>query len=353
MSWDNKKGKCFYSYYIMFIHPTREGKALVSTCSNNFFRYENRVIVDADISAAWNAPQFRFQRSLLLKGSWQACWGAECAYRPTTFDDHYIADPEVKEHIRSGKTRLAYLPKALYLVPTMVCNQSCYYCYCFRGKRHKHCRTAQLREGLLREIEEILIPAADIVVLSGGEPFFSEVGVKLIRHIIEKYPRKKLYVFTNGVFLDAFGLETIMAHNFLLRVSLPGMSELSYMQVTGTRNYGRVRANIESLLRSGFQGMELTFVLSKESFREIDDFCRFVELNPGIRHALVEPNYFESRRFHRHMSEYEKRYGHLSARIDFDYRNKDLSGRVLRALYNPLHTIAFRSWSLREEKGTG
>lgn len=46
---ENKLANCYKSYYQIWVHPSRSGDAIVSTCCKNLFRLENRLRIKKGI----------------------------------------------------------------------------------------------------------------------------------------------------------------------------------------------------------------------------------------------------------------------------------------------------------------
>ena len=162
----NKVARCYRSFYKMTISPSKEGNAVVATCWNNIFRPENRVIVKENIKDAWNSKELRFQRKLISRGDWGFCKLASCACDPFRREDQFLADPEVKNAIVTKKDSLEYGPKLIAIIPSHGCNCDCNSCFqvLIRNKRIKY----SLKDSLLKEVKETIIPSAKNVIISGG-----------------------------------------------------------------------------------------------------------------------------------------------------------------------------------------
>ena len=344
---------CYFCYYMMYIHPAQDGRAIVSTCCQHAFRRENRIVVGKGIAQTWNSSYFQFQRFLVSRQSRAMCWGADCAHAPAKIVEEAVAEKDVAEAISRKDLALQYPPRYLYLVPSVECNQQCYYCYCYNGNRKSSMRAFSIQESLMEEVRRDIIPGIDYVILSGGEPFFATESIRFMDWFLEAYPQKKLLVFTNGTFLDRFGIERLMKPTIKLRISLPAMREDVYRAVTGTDNFSRVMRNLREVLHWNAAHIILYFVLSRQSASDLDDFCSFVEQNPAIRAGLIQPNYYAGRSFHALMRKSQKRYAHIGNRLIFIYRNQDILQRGLRAFYNPVHTLRYGWWAAVERCRAG
>lgn len=343
--------QCYYPYFMFFINPTRDGKALVSTCCNNFFRRENAVVVDKCLLDTWNSLQFQFQRALLSHQDWSHCLGADCAYIPYDHGDTYGTASDVRDAILDKKIEISYFPKKLFLVPTLQCNNHCYFCYCrqYRLRGKSSYTKFNLSAALLREIRERVIPVVDAITLSGGEAFYAPDSLDIIESVSARYPEKALNVFTNGTLLHRFGIKKIISHNIGLRVSFYGMNPKTYVNVTGTDQFEQMYDNVRSLLSEGYGNISAIYVLSDKTACDVESFCAFVASMPTLKYGLVHTNFYEGKKYHPLMRMLSKKYVALSDRLIFDERDEHVSAMFVRRFYDPLHSLRYGIWKLRQK----
>jgi len=342
---NNTLANCYKSYYEMWIYPVRDGRAVSFTCCSNTFRPENKLIIEQNIKDTWNSSQFQFQRKLMSKQDWSFCKGASCCFELTFLERLCISTHSVRNAIALRKTKLDYFARKITITPSFVCNNNCYFCYqaLERKKRINH----QLRDNLIKEIKEDIIPIVDYVSFSGGEPFFSALGRELIDWAMCNYPEKKYYIVTNGTLLHQFGLKKIMQHNAYLSISFYGMSKKTYYEVTGTDNFDAMYNNVTDLIKAGYKLMRFNYIVSRKSVGDMEDFCKFFEKHKDIT-GTVTNNFFEGTRYHKTMKRFEKRFSHLSPRLKFRYRSETILERVVRRFYNPLHSLRYIRWKISE-----
>ncbi|MBU0634336.1 MAG: radical SAM protein [Candidatus Omnitrophica bacterium] len=336
---NNKLARCYQCYYSIWVHPTKDGRAMISTCCNNMFRAENRVIAVNNIKKTWNSRQFKFQRKLKLKKDWSSCKGASCENRPFA---QQLIDENVNNAIKKGNTELEYLPRMVTIIPSEGCNNNCYFCY--QAPARKKCENYRLRNNLIQELKDDIIPHAAWVVISGGEPFFSIEGLDLINWTLSCYPEKKLCVLTNGTLLDKFGLERIMRNNISLRITFYGMSKLTYSEVTKTDNFNAMFNNVKGLIDAGYKNMKLVFIVSRKSLVDAEAFCEFIAGNEHLQ-GIVENNCFEGKQCYKLMEQLERKYIHAASRLRFGYRDEGLIRRITRKLYLPWYSLRYLSGS--------
>ena len=320
---------CYRSFYRMTITPSRDGFAVVSACGDNMFYPENKVIVKENIKGAWNSNEFRSQRRLLSRGDWGFCKGASCVFDPFGREDKFLGDPDVKDAIAGKKEELAYNPKLIVIVPSYACDCDCY--SCFQALTNNERIKFSLKSHLLKEIEEILIPSAESVVISGGEPFFAQESRQFIRRIVSKYPDKKIAVNTSGSLLHEYGLDKIIGSNLYLAITVYGMEAKTYEAVTRRNNYDTVFRNIQELIDRRHKSMQLIFLVTSRSFNDSERFCEFIARNEGLN-GIVRNNRYDGARFWGLMKRLEEKYSSISYRLKFQYQNMLLLRLIYRRL---------------------
>lgn len=329
----NKKlNYCYRSFYRLRISPAAGGRAFLATCCNNMFRAQNHIVISRGIKDAWNSPQFMLQRQLILKNDWSFCKGSSCFFYPYFDESQLLNRPLIKSAISRKQIRLEYLPQAVNIIPSYSCNNNCYMCY-HVSQRDK--REYKLSDGLLSEIEEDIIPAAEFVTISGGEPFFSVRTREFIERVILAHPAKKLLVNTNGVLLHEYGLEKIVATNIFLNITVYGMEDAGYEAVTGKRHRGAIFRNIENLLDLGYRNMRLLFIVTSRNYKDSDKFCAFVEKHGEIK-GIMRNNCFEAGKYWGLMRGLEEKYRNIAPRLKFIYQSESLLNSISRRIYDPL-----------------
>jgi sulfatase maturation enzyme AslB (radical SAM superfamily) len=329
---------CYRSFFRMTITPSRDGNAIVAPCWNNMFYPENKVVVKENIKGAWNSKQFTFQRKLISSGDWSFCKGASCVFDPFHREAKFLDDPDVKDAIALKKHALAYTPKVIVINPSHACNCECYFCFYVFMKHNR--MKYRLKGHLLKEIEETLIPSAEAVIISGGEPFFAQESRALIDRLAFNHPNKKISINTNGTLLHEYGLDKIIGHNLYLTITVYGMQARTYEAVTKRNNRDIVFRSIQELIDRRYKRMQLLFLVSEKSFNDSEEFCEFIAGNEGLK-GIVRNNRYEGARFWGLMRRLEEKYSSISSRLKFEYQNVSLPRIISRRLYNPIHSFRY------------
>lgn len=335
---NKKSADCYRSFYRLRISPASGERAFLATCCNNMFRRENHIIINSGIKDAWNSLQFRFQRKLALRNDWSFCKGSSCFFYPYFDESQLLSSPLIKGAIAERMIKLGYLPQAVNIIPSYSCNNNCYMCY--HPSKRSGKRECKISDLLLKEIEDEIIPAAEFVTISGGEPFFSGRTMEFIKRVMSAHPKKKLSVNTNGVLLHEYGLKNIVESNIVLTITVYGMEETSYRSVSGKNHCGLIFKNIQKLLDLGYQNMRLVFIVTSRNYKDSRKFCGFVEENKPIK-GMMRNNCFEASKYWWLMRQLEKEYLGISSRLKFIYQNEDLLNSVTRKLYDPLHSLRY------------
>ena len=330
--------RCYRCYFRMTVTPASNGDAVVATCGDNRFRPENKVTVKKNIFGAWNSTQFKFQRKLISKGDWSFCQGSSCVYDPFRREDKLLEDFDVKDGIAGKKEKLAYGPKIIVIIPSHACNNDCYCCYHIYKKNYSS--KYRLKEQLLNEIEETIIPSADYVMISGGEPFFEPRNRELIGRISSKYQNKRISIITNGTLMHEYGLDKIVRDNLFLTITVYGMEARTYEAVTRKNNCDTVFRNIQHLIDRRYERMQIVFLVTARSFNEVGKFCEFVAKNDFLK-GIVRNNRYEGRRHWELMRGLEEKYASISYRLKFEYQNAALPKSIRRKLCSPMHSFRY------------
>ncbi len=329
---------CYRSYFRMTITPSRDGDAIVAPCWNNMFYPENKAVVKENIKGAWNSRQFRFQRKLISRSDWSFCKGASCVFDPFHREAKFLDDPDCKEAIALKKDVLAYTPKIIVINPSHACNCDCYFCFYVFMKQDRG--KYRLKGDLLKEIEETLIPSAEIVSISGGEPFFAQESRAFIDRLIMNHPNKKISVNTNGTLLRDYGLDKIIENNLFLTITVYGMQDRTHEAVTKRNNRAIVFSAIQELIDRRYKRMQLLFLVSERSFNDSERFCEFIAGNEGLK-GIVRNNRYEGERFWGLMRRLQEKYVGLASRLKFEYQDVSLPRIISRRLYNPIHSFRY------------
>jgi uncharacterized Fe-S cluster-containing radical SAM superfamily protein len=331
---------CYSCYYTLWVSPVDARKAMLSTCCKNSFLPQNRLIASEGIKALWNTRQFQVQRALTHKRNWSFCWKAgDCFFNPFFQEKEFFCDyPDVRNAVSAGETELDYFAKKVYIIPSLACNNNCFFCYNRKSGKKSSCY--QLSECILKELREDVIPSAQEIVISGGEPFFSDCAQELIRWMITDLPEKKITILTNGTLLHAFGIQKLVRPNISLVVSLYGMCRQTYKNTTGTEHFDSAWGALSELRARGYENLTLTFIVSSTTAAEAQRFCQFIESDKRLK-GVVRNNCADGRKFAGLMRSLETRFARISSRLKFSYCRETISDKVLRKLYGPYYTLRY------------
>jgi pyruvate-formate lyase-activating enzyme len=240
---------CYACFALLYIRPTREGFADLSTCCTNVEKKANRVTVRSGIASAWNHPNFLRQRALVNAGDWSFCRGHKCMpFRLYPDFEALCNEPEVLRSREAHRCELSYLPRAVWMITSYACNNACPFCY----QKNESALRADftLQPALVSEIRERLIPQAKYVAITGGEPFLNDAD--LIAYIAEKHPGITLGIGTNGALLHRYGIDRLVRQGIRLTISVYGFEEAVYNTLTRSNNYRLFRANLDALLKKDY-----------------------------------------------------------------------------------------------------
>lgn len=335
---------CFKPFYRMQVAPDKDGNAVIASCYYNQYLPGNRFVVKEDLASAWNSRQFRFQRQLALDGDGGLCFEAECGpnVHARVWEEQIVENSGyVPLAIRQRRTKLDYLPLLVVVYPSFSCNNHC--SFCFFSKKDFTGNGYRLKPHFISELKTLFFPRAEVIVINGGEPFSSAEGWDLMEWLIASNLKKRIMLKTNGVLLEKFGIERLIARGVESQITLFGMREDTYRSVTGTDNFGRVMGAIETFLALGAGGLlEFTFVISDQTAGDAEDFCRFIERHPQVK-GILWNEAFHGVKHQKLVLGLKKRFVSLMPRLRFCCVDESFQHRWWRARYFPIH--GFKYWS--------
>lgn len=168
---------------------------------------------------------------------------------------------------------------------TNLCNFNCYHCYVHKNKLSE--KTLELEQ--YKKILDFLATSDFIsLFLTGGEPFNICQFDEYYNYAIEK--GFLTTIFTNGFILTEKIKKVLKQRRpYSLEISVYGMSDESYLMITGVNNvHNVIFKNIEWMIKEGIN-IELKYVLMKHNFHELEAFTEYAcknEINYFINPAL-------------------------------------------------------------------
>lgn len=151
---------------------------------------------------------------------------------------------------------------------TNLCNFSCGFCYFKKGKDSLTYKQIDL---LLKYIKQNYIYEVDIL---GGEPLFPKVATKtkyLIKKLLKLNSVKKIYLSTNGYFLNKEFYELLSNTKIELSISLEGI-EKDHNLLTKTKSFSKVVTNILNIDKKTNIKYTITTVINKLNKDNLEKF---------------------------------------------------------------------------------
>lgn len=127
---------------------------------------------------------------------------------------------------------------------TTICQNSCRFCINKESNKSSHSiMDINLLYDLGAELNILNVPS--ITLTGGGEPLVHPQFTEIVCYLKEL--KFKLGLITNGIFLDRY-IDLVPLFEFV-RVSLYGVDDQSYYDITGTHNFQRVINNICEIVK--------------------------------------------------------------------------------------------------------
>lgn len=184
------------------------------------------------------------------------------------------------------------LPNDLVLAITYNCNSRCRMCNIWKMEAQPVLDLAEY-EKLPAKIKEVNI--------SGGEPFLSPNLVPLIKLLVEKNPKIRIIISTNGFATDliAAKIKEIIKikPDIGLGLSVDGLGEI-HDQIRGIPGgFNKVMATLKMLKESGVKNLRLAFTAADYNISELHKIYKLAkDLNVEFTLAAVHnaDNYFNT-----------------------------------------------------------
>lgn len=180
------------------------------------------------------------------------------------------------------------LPSSFYLHLTYKCNLGCIYCY------NKDIRTdyKDLDVNRWEYIIDQIIPYAERIVLTGGEPFLFNKLCNIIQYIRNKSQSILIEIISNCMidFENYSYLNDIVKNINSITFSCDNLTDVNQTRINFNSNL--FKKNI-ILLKNKYPQLNITIssVYIKNSENEIGIICKFCqEVNTGFKSVLITPN---------------------------------------------------------------
>jgi sulfatase maturation enzyme AslB (radical SAM superfamily) len=334
----NHPNNCFSCFAMLYIRPTKQGFADISTCCTHIDKKSNRLIIPEGISRAWNHRVFLRQRKLVLNNNWSFCYGNKCMpFRIYPDFERICLDKDIQNALGKGLFYLSYLPKALWITTSYACNNNCPFCYqkMVQADREQF----KLNHRIILELKRELIPQAKQIVFTGGEPLLNDIG--LIRFVAGNYPQIKLGIGTNGILLNRYGIEQIVKDKIHLTISVYGFEEKLYNRLTRSNNYKIFMNNLNQLIKKGYgQSITLDYmVYDKETLANLSKFLEFIRKNPNLS-AIVRDNHWGDTRYQNLILEIcNNNFSDILNRVKLYMRGEKKINRFFNKVYSRIYDL--------------
>jgi sulfatase maturation enzyme AslB (radical SAM superfamily) len=191
----------------------------------------------------------------------------------------------VYDHFEKG-IRIA--PIYIDLGVTSVCNSNCIYCYAIHQKKLGEILPADLVLKIMADAPKLGVKA--LSVTGDGEPTLNPILYKAVQ--VGKEAGLDLSVCTNGVLLDKYRTDVLLANNIWLRFNLSAGTREGYKTVHRKDNWDVVSENIREAVRikreKGYTcTIGLQMVLVPQCLNEVIPEVQFA-LDSGVDYLVIK-----------------------------------------------------------------
>lgn len=141
-------------------------------------------------------------------------------------------------------------PQLLEIAPDNSCNLSCVMCSSLNSSaiaRSRGCGNSSGQisaEEYIRQLELFIAHLKEIIV-TGGEPFFSELSMSIMQYVIQKNPECLISVNTNGSILNKRVKQLLDKGKFKLNVSLDSLQRGVYENIRKGAKFDTFLKNLD------------------------------------------------------------------------------------------------------------
>ena len=188
------------------------------------------------------------------------------------FPKEFKSDSNLKIKNNTKSAFCLGAPFTITINITNKCNFSCKFCYFEKGSKTLTYNQIDL---LIDYIKKNYIYEVDIL---GGEPLLPAVKKKtkyLINYLLKIPSLKKIYISTNGYFLDKSYYSYLNNDKIELSISLEGPKKIHDF-LTGHKAYDKVIKNVTELDKNTEIKYTITTVINKKNYLELKNFYLIV-----------------------------------------------------------------------------
>lgn len=249
----------------------------VNCCCPSYIKFPIGNIYENKIEDIWNSKNAQKIRQLILKNNYSCCNADLCSIN---------SNPAVKEleYINTNEKlkKEMPLPKLVKFCHDYECNLKCITC-----RKDIMCHSKEELEKLNNNIEKYYLPLlknAETVCMNGsGDCLASRHSRILIKKIIEKYPKIKFDIHTNGLLCNEKVLKELDLINRIsvIEISLHASTQNTYEKIVLGSNWEKVIKNIkwvsELKKTKKIDDLFLFFVVNSINYNEIIDFANLAQ----------------------------------------------------------------------------
>ncbi len=192
----------------------------------------------------WNGKKFEYFRKCMQKNIFpDEC--AICSNAVQSGNTFSVKLLNYDVYIPDGS-----FPQLLEIAPDNTCNLRCIMCSSLNSSaiaRSRGCyypENSISAEKYLQQLEPF-IPHLKEIVVSGGEPFFSELSMSIMQHVVEKNHGCMISVNTNATILTDAVKRLLDKGNFKLNISLDSLQKEAYESIRRGADFEEVIQNID------------------------------------------------------------------------------------------------------------
>lgn len=287
-----KNKKCLEPFRNIAILPRGE----VYTCCSAFLKHDyyiGNIYENKDFDSIWNSEKACKLRYSVSNGNFEYCQ-ATCKFLCNEKDGNNVSDNDFPIVARTAEDSVAsWMDCSVKKTPEIIslsCDKSCnLYCSSCRTSREVISKEESnlLYERLMSTVRPMLKDCKVFDGLASGDLFASSACSRFYKTLtVQEFPELTLSIITNIQLLTQEKWEEFKnLHDFPLRliVSVDGAQKETYEKLRRGAKWETLCSNLmffkewRKRPESKIEKLSLNFIIQRDNFNEIEDFCKFGE----------------------------------------------------------------------------
>ena len=258
-----------YTCAVPFTSVQIHGSGIVYTCCASFNIHSIGSLMQNNLDEIWNGEKAQELRRKLINNDYSMCDLKLCTLRRNVNG--------------SMLNTVCAMPERAVLAYDKECNIQCITC---RDDKYINTKVQTKLYNEMLDTNLSFLKNVKLIVLLGGEAFFSKHGRYMIKKIASENTKALWHVNTNGLLFTKENCKTLGIYGRIQCVtfSVPALEKTVYEKIVHGSNYKTVIKNINMTIaekdkKQAVKNIVLNAVISNLNYTQIPAFAEFAEKN--------------------------------------------------------------------------